>query len=85
MAQRRRALLRLDVGRSDHPAPLLGFRGDEVPEVCGRARNRDAAQIGEPRLHLGIGEARVNLLVDFVMTSAGVPFGAPTPYPKWAT
>jgi hypothetical protein len=65
--------------------PTSRFPRDEVPEVCGRARNRNAAQIREPHLHLGIGEARVNLLVDFVMTSTGVPFGAPTPYPKWAT
>jgi hypothetical protein len=55
------------------------------PKSAGEPRNCNAAQIREPRLHLGIGEARVNLLVDFEMTSAGVPFGAKTPYPKWAT
>ena len=31
------ASLRLDVGRPDHLAPLLGFVGDELAEVGGRA------------------------------------------------
>ena len=42
-----RRSLRLDVGRSDHLAPLLGFVGDELAEVSGRARKHRVAQIGD--------------------------------------
>ena len=34
----RRGSLRLDVRRADHLAPLLGFVGNELSEVGGRAR-----------------------------------------------
>src|SRR5262249_40062747 len=55
---------RLDVGRPDHLAPLLGFIGDELAEIDGRAYERRAAEFGEPRLDLGIGEACVDLMVE---------------------
>jgi hypothetical protein len=60
------ASLRLDVGRADHLAPLLGFLGNELPEVGGRARKRGATQIGKARLDLGIDKGRVDLLIEFV-------------------
>src|SRR5262245_50380406 len=60
------ASVRLDVGGPDHLAPLLGFVGDELAEFGGRHRHRHAAQIGEPRLDRGIGEAGVNCLVELV-------------------
>jgi hypothetical protein len=37
--------------------------GDQLSKVGGRARKRCAAQISEPRLDLGIGEARIDLLL----------------------
>src|SRR6186713_39803 len=49
-----RGSLRLDVGRPDHLAPLLGLVGDELAEVGGRKREHVAAQFGKPRLQLGI-------------------------------
>src|SRR5215510_14570942 len=55
--------LRLDVGHPDHLAPLLGFVRDQLAEVSRRARKRRAAQIGKPRLDLGICERGVDLLV----------------------
>src|SRR5262249_41594813 len=58
--------LRLDVGGPDHLAPLLGFLSDELCEVGRLARKRGAAQLGEPRLDLGIGEARIDFLVKLV-------------------
>ena len=61
-----RELLRLDVRRSDHLSPFLGFRGDEAAKVGGRARNHCTAQIGEPCLKLGIGEGGVDLVVELV-------------------
>src|SRR4029453_6262014 len=58
--------VRLDVGRPDHLGPLLGFVGDELAEIGGRADKRRASKVGKPRLHLGIGEAGVDLLVELV-------------------
>jgi hypothetical protein len=48
--------LRLDAGGLDHLGPLLGLIGDKLSEVGGRSSQDGAAQIGEPRLDLGIGE-----------------------------
>ena len=59
-------LIRLDVRRPDHLAPLLRFVADELAKVSGRKRERVATQVGEPRLVLRIGEASVDLLVKFV-------------------
>src|SRR5215470_2758202 len=59
-------LLRLDVRRPDHLAPLLGFFGNERPEIARRATEDNAAQVGELSLQLGIGEARIDLLVELV-------------------
>ena len=55
---------RLDVRDPDHLAPLLGFVGDELSEVGGRARKHRATEVGKPRLHLGIGKGCVDLLVE---------------------
>src|SRR4029077_1297620 len=56
----------VDVDRPDHFAPLLGFVGDELAEVGRGQRKHSAAQVGDPSLHLGIGKARVDLLVELV-------------------
>jgi len=58
--------LRLDVRELDHLAPLLGFVGDELAEVSGRADKRSASEVGEPGLDFGIGDASVNCLVELV-------------------
>src|SRR5215471_18850978 len=55
--------LRLDVGGADHLAPLFGFGGNELSEVGGRTGKGYGTQIGEPRLHLRIGERGVDRLV----------------------
>src|SRR5262245_52615962 len=60
------ASFRLDVSGPDHLAPLLGFLGDELGEVGGRADKRCASEVGEPGLEFGIGEAGVNCLVELV-------------------
>src|SRR5262245_54391870 len=57
---------RLDTRELDHLAPLLGVIGDELAEVGGRAWKCSGTQLGEPRLHLGIGESRVDLLVELL-------------------
>src|SRR5262245_11829355 len=56
--------LRLDVRRPDHLAPLLGFVGDEPPEITWRATEDNAAEVGQLSLQLGIGEAGVDLLAE---------------------
>src|SRR5262245_6901159 len=57
-------LLRLDAGEPDHLGPFLGLGGDERGEVGGRAGERRAAQFGETRLDPGVGEPRIDLLVE---------------------
>src|ERR1051325_1615095 len=58
--------LRLAVARPDHLAPLLDFLGNEPAEIRGRVRKCSAAQVGKPRFHVGIGEARVDVLVELI-------------------
>src|SRR6202140_3154169 len=58
------ASIRLDTRDLDHFGPFLGFRDDELAEVGGRAGQHRGAELGEPRLHLGIGEGRIGLLVE---------------------
>jgi hypothetical protein len=58
--------LGFDPGRPDHLAPFLSFVGDQLVEVGGRAWERGDAQLSEPRLHLSIGERRIDLLVELV-------------------
>src|SRR5215475_15576942 len=60
------ALLWLNVGRPDHLAPLLSIVGDKLTEVAGRARKDAAAEVGKPRLDIGIGKASIDLLVEFL-------------------
>ena len=68
-------LVRLGAGELDHLAPLLGLIGDELAEVGGRARKHRAAHVGDPRLDLGIGEARIDLLVELVDDFGGRVLG----------
>jgi hypothetical protein len=56
----------LYVGRPDHLAPLIGFIGDQLPEVGGHHWHWNAAQISKPRLHLGVGERGIDLPVELV-------------------
>src|SRR5215831_10398458 len=60
------ASLRLDVGRSDYLAPLLGFVCDKFSKVGGRHRHRRAAQIGKSCLDLGIGEGGIDFAVELI-------------------
>src|SRR5215467_15346108 len=58
--------LRLDAGGLDHLAPFLGFLGDELAKIGGRARKHRAAQVSKPRFEPGIGKASVDLLVELL-------------------
>jgi hypothetical protein len=76
-------LVRLDASKFDHLAPLLGFGRDELAEVGRRAGKHRAAQVGQPRLDLGLGERAVNFVkfskvwVFFFFTNRGKPIGDP--------
>src|ERR1700745_909553 len=50
-----RGSVRLDACELDHLGPLLGFLGDQFPKISGRPGNHCRAQVGAPRLDLGIG------------------------------
>src|SRR5262249_61121644 len=67
--------LRLDVGRPDYLAPLLGFLCDELAEVGGRARKYLATEFGHPSLHRRLGERRVDFLVELVNDLGRGAFG----------
>src|SRR5262249_58720171 len=58
------ASVQLDVRGPDHLAPFLGFVGDQLAKIGRREREHVAAQVGKPRLELGIGKASVDLLVE---------------------
>src|SRR5579859_7972762 len=57
----RRVSLRLDAGKPDHLAPLLGLVGDELAEIGRRARQQRGAEIGELGLDLRLGQDRLRL------------------------
>src|SRR5258708_15833005 len=64
-------------GELDHLGPLLCICADECAEVCGRACKHRVAEVGDTRLHPGIGEARIDLLVELVDDLGGwIPWGA---------
>src|SRR5262245_29176582 len=58
------ASVQLDVSGPDYLAPFLGFVGDELAEVGGRARKRRAAQVGKLRLDFQIGQRGVDLPIE---------------------
>src|SRR5262245_3563188 len=68
-------LLRLDVGGSDHLAPLLGFLSDELAEFGRRTRYPSDSEIVEPRLDLRIVERTLDFAVEPADKLRGCPPG----------
>ena len=60
----RAALVRLDVGRPDHLAPLLGVVDDELAKLAGRGCVGLQAQIDEPRLEIRAGKRLIHELIE---------------------
>jgi hypothetical protein len=56
--------IRSDAHKLHHPAPFIGFVGDELSKVGRRADKRCASEVGQLRLGFGIGEAGVDLFVE---------------------
>src|SRR5215467_13122857 len=67
--------LRLDADGLNHLAPLLGVFRHELAEVGRRTRKDRAAQVRQPRLHLGIGEAGIDLPVELINDVSGGVLG----------
>src|SRR6266581_2836423 len=61
-----RRSLRFNAGCPNYLRPLFLVIYDEFPEIGRRAGKHRAAKIGKPRLHLGIGERRIDFLVELV-------------------
>src|SRR6266540_1307661 len=57
---------RLEARELDDLRPLLGFVGDQLPEVGIRERKYRDAHVGKPRLDLGISEASIDLAVELL-------------------
>src|SRR5262245_28717204 len=57
------ASVRLDVGRPDHLAPLLGFLSHQLSEFGRRHRHGLAAELGQTGLQLRVGQHRVHRLI----------------------
>src|SRR6266508_2754677 len=75
--------LRLDAGGLDYFGPFLGFVGDELAEVGGRARKHSATKVGKARLHFGISEARIDLLAQLLDDLCGCVLGNADAIPRW--
>ena len=58
--------LQLDVGRPDHLGPFIRFIADKFTEISRRAREHDAAHVGEPSLHREVTKGSVDLNIEFV-------------------
>src|SRR5262245_35843571 len=56
--------LRLRARSLDDLSPLLGLFGDQASERSGRERHGRAAELGDARLYLGVGQARADLAVE---------------------
>src|SRR6266480_4424012 len=61
-----RALLELDLRRSDHLLPLFSLLDHKPVEIGRRARKNRGRQLGDPRSDLGIREPRIDLLVELI-------------------
>src|ERR1700742_898043 len=66
--------VRLHASELDHFAPLLGFVGNELREVSGRARKHRGAHVGKPRPDLWVGESCVDFPVELTDDFGGRGF-----------
>jgi hypothetical protein len=69
----------LDASEPDHLAPFFGFVGYQLAERGRLTRQRHAAEVGETRLQLGIGEPSVDRFIQNLDNLGRVLRGAPIP------
>ena len=72
---------RLSTREFDYAGPFLSFFGNEFAEGGRGPSEHRSAQIGEPRLHLGVGETGVYLLVELADYLVGRISGRPHAVP----
>src|SRR6266699_3826341 len=77
----RRGLLRLDIGRPDHLAPLLGIVCDALFEFGGGASERYSSELGKPRLDRGVSKACIEFFIQLVDDLGGRVLGCPEAKP----
>jgi hypothetical protein len=65
------ASIRLGPRELNHLGPLLSFVGDKPSKLPRRYSHRQAAEIGESRPHLGIGQSCVDLCVEPIHNLSG--------------
>src|SRR5262245_8924782 len=70
-----RRSLRLDIGCSDHLAPLVGRVGDEVCEFSGCQLHRLKAQAHKARFNIGFDDDGVDILVELFDNLGGSALG----------
>src|SRR5438046_818295 len=75
------ASLGFNMGCADHLAPFLGFVGDQLAKVGGRARKDGPAQLGEPYLDRGICKPGVDDAVELVDDLSRCVSGRPKTLP----
>jgi hypothetical protein len=61
--------------RFDHLGTLLCICGDESAELGGRAGKYHVAEVRDPRLHAGVGEARIGQVVLWFLNGTSVVGG----------
>jgi hypothetical protein len=75
-------LLRLDVSRSDHLSPFLGFLREVFSEIRRRTGKYHGTKLREPRLEFSIGEARIDLDVELIDDLGGRALGGADAIPR---
>src|SRR5262249_35752309 len=74
-------LLPVGVGRPDDLPPFLGFLGNELAEVGGRASEYRAPQVSKTGLYFLVGETGRDLPIDLVDDLSGRVLGRTNPRP----
>src|SRR5215831_6122646 len=75
-------LVHFRAGEFDHLGPLLSLAGEKLGEIGGRARQRRATQLGNPRLHSGVGKGGVEFLIEPLNNGGGCAGGRSDAVPR---
>src|SRR5262245_50200979 len=70
------------VSRPDHLRPLLCFIRNELAKIGRRAAKHNSAELGNPRLQFGIGEACIDLVVELLNDLSGRVLGRTNAEPR---
>ena len=79
------ASIRFDVGCADDLAPTFCFFSDQLLEVGGRSGEHPVSELGKPSLYPGIGDGRIDLVVQLVDDLRRRVFGRTDTVPRIAS